>query len=43
MVGAHRAADCAVLSRGCIVTSTVMKENKQVSLMNQETIGIIYD
>ena len=33
IVGAHWAADCAVLSRGCMVTSTLMNENKQVSLM----------
>ena len=41
IVGAHWAADCLFLSRGCLVTSTVSSKNRQVSLMKQETISII--
>ena len=42
-MGVHWSADCALLSRSCIVTSTVMKKNRQVGLLKQETIGIIFN
>ena len=32
-VGAHWAADCAFLSQGCIVTSTVRNKNRPVGDM----------
>ena len=38
---AHWSADCALLSRSCIVTSTVMKKNRQVGLLKH--FGIIFN
>ena len=40
---AHWSADCALLSRSCIVTSTVMKKKRQVGILKQEAIGIIFN
>lgn len=42
-MGVHWSADCALLSRSCIVTSTVIKKNRQVGLLKQEAIGIIFN
>lgn len=39
----HWSADCALLTRSCIVTSIVMKKNRQVGLLKQEAIGIIFN
>ena len=39
----HWAADCAFLSRGWMVDSTVINKNRPVSFMKQETIGIIFN
>lgn len=41
--GAYWAADCAFLSQGCIVTSTIMNKIRQVSLLKRGTIGIIFN
>ena len=41
-MGIHCAADCTILTQGCVETSTVMNRNRQVTLMKQETIGIIF-
>ena len=40
-MGIHWSADCALLSRSCIVTSTVMKKNRQVGLLKH--FGIIFN
>ena len=43
IVGVHWAAECAFLSQGWIVTSTVMNKNRPDSLKQQETISIIFN
>ena len=43
IVRVHWAAECAFLSQGWIVTSTVMNKNRPDSLKRQETISIIFN
>ena len=42
-MGVHCVADCTILTQGCVEASTVMNRNRQVNLMKQETIGIIFN
>ena len=42
LIDTHWVADFGFLSQGCIMTSTIMNKNRRVSLMKQETIGIIW-
>lgn len=41
-MGVHWSTDCALLSRSCIVTFTVMKKKTQVGLLKKEAIGITF-